>query len=223
MGQWTKRKNIEDWLIWLMSQYKKNTVVGMLKTYGSHLDQDQVTQVHQRIGMIRQSIRSEVEGAGINLITNKLTDEQIARWFQTPDMYVSFSRGEGFALPAVQAMASECVTAHTSWGGPRDYIDHEKSGYLLPATLEPVTGMAYNPWYRADQWWARVDMAAATKVVADAMVMKKEDPDTWRTMQQEGRKAVIAKCSVPAIAEQLAKRLAELYDENLVRNTAASE
>jgi glycosyltransferase involved in cell wall biosynthesis len=222
MGQWTKRKNIEDWLLWLMSQFKKDSVVGLLKTYGSHMDQEQVNQVHQRIALARQQIRSDVEGAGINLITNKLSDTQVARWFQTPDMYISFSRGEGFALPVVQAMASECVVAHTAWGGPRDYITHEKSGFLLPASLEPVTGMSYNPWYRADQWWARVDLAAATSIVAGAMKMREEDPDSWKAIQTAGREAVVAKCSVAATATQLAKRLAELYDENLVRNTAAA-
>lgn len=223
MGQWTKRKNIEDWLLWLMSQYKKDEVVGLLKTYGSHLDQEQTRQVHGRITLARQQIRSDHEGAGITLITNKLTDEQIARWFQTPDMYVSFSRGEGYALPVVQAMASGCIIAHTAYGGPRDYIrgfenPGARNGFLINCCLEPVTGMTYNPWYRADQWWARADLSHATTIVQKVMEMDEEDRQQLR---DEARKSAVAQCSVPAIAKAVAERLAELYDEGRVRVQAA--
>ena len=223
MGQWTKRKNIEDWLLWLMSQFKKGETIGLIKTYGSHMTGDQTQAVHQRIGLARQQIRGVQDGAGINLITNKLSDQDIARWFQTPDMYVSFSRGEGFALPVVQAMSSGCVVAHTAFGGPRDYIRHGENGYLLPCSLEPVTGMIYNPWYRADQWWARVDMGAATKIIVDAMKYREKDPVFWSTMQEDARETIIQKCSIQAIATQLAKRFAELYDAGLVQLTAAPE
>jgi glycosyltransferase involved in cell wall biosynthesis len=118
MGQWTRRKNIEDWLLWIMTQFGQKEAVGLLKTYGSHLDQDQTDQVQRRVELARQQIRSEREGAGITLITNKLSDRDIARWFQSVDMYVSFSRGEGYALPVVQAMACGRMVAHTAWGGP---------------------------------------------------------------------------------------------------------
>lgn len=207
MGQWTKRKNIEGWLVWLMTQFAKDKVVGLLKTYGSHLDQHQTQPIYGRINAVRNQISSEVDGAGIICMTEKLTDKEVAQWFQSVDMYVSFSRGEGYALPVVQAMACGVPVAHTNWGGPKDYITHDQSGLLLPCTMEPVYGMTYNPWYRSDQWWAAIDMMRATDIIVNVL----SDQDRMKRLGAAAREAAVEKCSVRSLASQLASRFAELH------------
>lgn len=212
MGQWTKRKNIEEWLIWLMTQFSGKKVAGLIKTYGSHIEGSQQQQVFDRVQACRSLVQfgpEEVKGADIFMLTEHLSDDEIAQWFQTVDMYVSFSRGEGFAFPVVQAMASGCIAAHTGWGGPTDYIQDGESGILLPFTMEPVYGMSYNPWYRADQWWARIDMYGATARIIEAMQWDRDKVDA---MRQAGQEAVEETCSIPAIAKLVAERMAELYN-----------
>jgi glycosyltransferase involved in cell wall biosynthesis len=182
-----------------------------MKTYGSHIEGDGGKFVYDRIVTIKRYVRLEEAGADIIVMTEKLTDQQIAKWFQSIDMYVSFSRGEGFALPVVQAMASEVVVAHTGWGGPSDYMEDSKSGLLLPYTMQPVAGMPHNPWYRGNQWWAQVDIFKATEII------KKHMDGSGPVNGKAAREAVVKNCSIPAIAARIAERFAQLYNDGYIK------
>lgn len=197
MGAWTKRKNIEDWIVWLKTQFRREDVAGLLKTSIGIIGRgDQRTRIGERINAI-ESTCSEVAGAGIFFLHEKLTDEEIARFFMTPDLYVSFSRGEGLDLPALQAMASGCLVMHTDWGASRDYLKPD-IGFPLPFHFEPVFGMEYAPYW-GDQWWARVDLHAATKKAAYAFEMLDNKPHTIEFMRTKARERVVERSSIPAI------------------------
>jgi len=42
------------------------------------------------------------------------------------------SRNEGFSMPLLEAMACGCAAVSTDCGGPSDFVDHGKSGFIVP-------------------------------------------------------------------------------------------
>jgi glycosyltransferase involved in cell wall biosynthesis len=56
------------------------------------------------------------------------------------DVWLCGSRGEGFHLPTLEAMACRCPVVSTEVGGPIDTITHGENGYLVP--VDDVQGLA---------------------------------------------------------------------------------
>lgn len=61
-----------------------------------------------------------------------LTDEQMAQLYRACDVFVAPYRGEGFCMPALEAMACGLPVVVTEGGGTDDFVD-EAVGWLLPA------------------------------------------------------------------------------------------
>jgi glycosyltransferase involved in cell wall biosynthesis len=80
------------------------------------------------------------------------------------DVWLCGSRGEGFHLPPLEAMACRCPVVSTAVGGPSDIIQDGINGYVVP--IEDSTGLAE----RMDrvlslsdtEWRAMSDAAYAT-------------------------------------------------------------
>ncbi|MCX7930667.1 MAG: glycosyltransferase [Chlorobi bacterium] len=61
-----------------------------------------------------------------------LSDEQMAQLYRACDVFVAPYRGEGFCMPALEAMACGLPVIVTAGGGTDDFAD-ETVGWLLPA------------------------------------------------------------------------------------------
>jgi glycosyltransferase involved in cell wall biosynthesis len=208
MGSWTKRKNIEDWIVLLTTQFAPDQVEGLLKVHvGIMGDGQQRRIIQERVDQIRLMCRM-VKGCRLNYISEVLTDEEVACWFQTPDVYVSLSRGEGLGLPVLQAMACESLVVHTGWGAVTDYID-DSNGFLIQSQLEPVYGMEYQPYW-ANQYWARACIPHAAQVVARILQADNKGSERLDEMRKNARKRVVDHHSIPAITKVIAARLKEI-------------
>jgi glycosyltransferase involved in cell wall biosynthesis len=207
MGAWTRRKNVEDWVAWLWSQFPRQKVCGLLKTHiGSLAQPDQNASVKKRIEETKSGCIA-VAGPEIYYITDTLTDQEVARFFQTPDIYVSFSRGEGLDLPTLQAMASGCLVMHTNWGATTDYLDQE-TGFPLGAQLEPCRKCRAPYW--GDQWWARVNTHQATVVAAKVLTSMDSGVEDIDKIREAARKVVVDRYSIPAVTAQLKARFEDI-------------
>ena len=78
------------------------------------------------------------------IIVNRqsLSIESLADWYRSLDVFVSASRGEGFGLQPLQAMA--CGVPHLApiWGGHRAYMTPE-TGWAVDHHEEPAEGSVY--------------------------------------------------------------------------------
>lgn len=57
---------------------------------------------------------------------------QIAPLYRRCDCWIVPSVLEGFGMPGLEAAACRCPIVATRCGGPEDYVDHGRSGFLVP-------------------------------------------------------------------------------------------
>ncbi len=87
----------------------------------------------------------------VGLIYNRpLAPAQLAELYRGADCFVLPSRGEGWCMPALEAMACGTPALVTGWSGPTDFV-REASGYPL-ATRGLTPAPADDPLYAGTRW-----------------------------------------------------------------------
>lgn len=233
IAQWTPRKNVEALLYAALSYFKEGEIILLLKLYGATMDDSSRMYVLDRIRQIRDMVKNP-NPPKICVTTEKLTDDQIARVYNSIDIYVSPSRGEGFCMPIVQAMACECFPISTDFSAPRDYISHpdyvlgpvvsdhydetlyaryqKSNGFLVPCQMSPAILMPRNPWYRYDQEWAEIDIPALARAIKGAIDIRSKQPELFSMMCSNARKTVVDEMSLKAAGERAFDLILNAYE-----------
>jgi len=106
------------------------------------------------------------------IITQHLTEEELMRLHATCDCYVSPSYGEGWNMPAFDAMAMGKTPICTAQGGPVDFLyGNYPGGWLVEAQEEPVFGMkegTFPDLYVGNESWAAINIAGLRRVMREA-------------------------------------------------------
>jgi glycosyltransferase involved in cell wall biosynthesis len=88
--------------------------------------------------LIMEIARGEKEHAPILLMEEPLTIAELADMITISDAFISASRGEGFGLAILEAMACQRPVVATAFGGAMDYLTEENS-FLLDFDLVPAS------------------------------------------------------------------------------------
>jgi glycosyltransferase involved in cell wall biosynthesis len=103
------------------------------------------------------------------IITQPLTEEQIMQLHATCQCYVSPSYGEGWNMPAFDAMAMGKTPICTNQGGPVDFLIN--GGWLVPCQPEPVFGMkdgTFQDIYVGNEEWYSINITELRKTMRTA-------------------------------------------------------
>lgn len=74
------------------------------------------------------------------IITVRLSEDDIMSLHKTCDCFVNPSHGDAWNIPLWESMAMGNIAISTAVGGPKDYIDSSRNGFLVSGSLEPVFG-----------------------------------------------------------------------------------
>ncbi len=124
-------------------------------------------------------------------IGSSLNEEEIMSLHATGDCYVSPSHGEGWNMPAFDAMAMGKTPICTAYGGPVDFMynmhqvyeghgnvgfQEEEGGWLVPAQPEPVFGMTgtFHDIYVGNEEWQAINVQELRKAMRQAYENKEE-------------------------------------------------
>jgi len=161
ISQFSTKKGIDLLLRAYLGQFhgKKDDVILMLKTYVNMTGRnDEQKKLRDYINAVKQSMRLPEEGyPNVMLVTKTLTDEQIKKLHVTGDCYVCSSRGEGWCIPAFDALTYGNQLVTTMWGGMGEFAQRRAEGwseqdqYYLPRantytvdySLEPLIGQQH--------------------------------------------------------------------------------
>jgi glycosyltransferase involved in cell wall biosynthesis len=156
MGQWTARKNLQDLILAVTSEFTADENVWLvLKTYLTDTSTKTQLILQNTIRKLKESMVCR-NPCKILIVQNFIPDESLPEFMVNADLFVSTSKGEGHGGPVQQAMALGIPTIAPNYSAFEDYSD----GFLstVDYSLEPVHGMMHIPWYGHGQEWARINI-----------------------------------------------------------------
>jgi len=105
----------------------------------------------------------------IYLLHGDLTDGEINELYNHPKVkaFVSFTKGEGFGRPLLEASLMQKPVIASGWSGHVDFLDKDMS-YLLPGELKPLHHSAVVPeMLLAESQWFTVDYKKGSEILVD--------------------------------------------------------
>jgi len=145
---------------------KKNKPALVLKTSGASFSKIDRTDILKKINEIRQFTSGDLPN--IYLIHGELSPVELNRLYNHPKIkaHVSFTHGEGFGRPLLEATMSGKPLLAPNWSGHLDFLPQELSN-LIPGNLGNVPPSACNDWLIKEAQWFNVNYSVAAQRLED--------------------------------------------------------
>ena len=139
----------------------------IMKTSGATLSVLDRETIIQKL----EAIRAEVKGdlPNIYLVHGDFTDEEMNELYNHPKVkaHVTFTHGEGFGRPLLEATISQKPVIAPNWSGHLDFLP-KSSAVLLNGNLEQVKrGSVPDNFYVEGSQWFTVNYQGASMVLKD--------------------------------------------------------
>ena len=148
---------------------KKNCPGLILKTSTatySIMDRDEILN---KIQKIRSLVGKDNELPNIYLLHGELTDNEINELYNHPKVkaHVTFTKGEGYGRPLIEASVSQKPIIAPNWSGHIDFLDAEMS-ILLPGEIKQIHPSAVvQNMLIPESGWFTVDYKIASETLED--------------------------------------------------------
>lgn len=143
-------------------------------------------------------------GAPIVVMENAhLPTHQMGSLYRSADCFVLPSRGEGWGMPVLEAMACGLPVIATDWSGPSDFLN-DSNGY--PLGVESMVGAQARCVYYQGFDWAQPDLGH----LKDLMRRVYEKPSEGRDKGLAAARSVAAEYTWEHCAERIRRRLEQL-------------
>jgi glycosyltransferase involved in cell wall biosynthesis len=120
-----------------------------------------VDELKKRIEMIKGMIDSK-NLPNIYILDGDLSDEEMNSLYNHPKVkaHASFTRGEGYGRPLLEACISGKPIIASNWSGHLDFL-HPDFNFLVGGELQPVDKSAANNWIRKESQWFTINYGEA--------------------------------------------------------------
>jgi glycosyltransferase involved in cell wall biosynthesis len=145
---------------------KKNPPALILKSSGATFSKIDKTEILKKINDIRKHLTGALPN--IYLIHGELTPQELNRLYNHPKVkaHVSFTHGEGFGRPLLEATLSGKPLLVSGWSGHVDFLPQDLAN-LLPGTIVNVPPSACNDWLIKEAQWFNVNYSVAAQRLED--------------------------------------------------------
>ena len=155
-----------------------------------------------------RAIQSQVTGdlPSIYLLHGELLDEEMNELYNHPKVkaFVSFTKGEGYGRPLLEASISAKPVITSGYSGHVDFLDPEMS-ILLPGEIKQIHPSAVvNDMLIAESGWFTIDYSAAAKALEEVYKNYKK----W----SEGAKRQAYRSRTEFSLEKMATKLLDMLD-----------
>ena len=139
----------------------------------------------------------------IAMVNPEFAGYQMGSVYRSADCFVLPTRGEGWGMPVLEAMACGLPTISTDWSGPADFL-HVGIGYPLQVK-RMVKAEAKCPWYAGFDW-AEPDVDHLRFLMREVY----ENPERAREKGLAAAAEVAANYTIEHAAERVKQRILEL-------------
>jgi len=161
---------------------KPNPPALLMKTSGATFSIMDRNEIKQKIDDIKSTVKGKLPP--VYFLHGNLTDEEMNQMYNHNKVkaHITFTHGEGFGRPLLEASLSERIVIAPSWSGHIDFLNKNNS-VLLPGTMTPVHKSALPKEMLVDgAQWFTVNYQYASKVMMD--VFKKNRKYTLMAKKQ---------------------------------------
>lgn len=145
IGEHIRRKHLSAAMIAYYTSFTKydnvSFVIKSSKT--GYTAQECMSEIEANVKSVKEQLRmySDVNDYPIHcIITGRITEDELYSLHQQCDCFVMPSFGEGWNIPAFDAMGFSNIVVATDCGGMSDFLSGYGEGYLVPCTVEPIVG-----------------------------------------------------------------------------------
>ena len=199
VGQWTQggygedRKDIGKLIKVFIEAFanKKKQPALLLKTSGATFSVMDKADVKKKIDNIKSSFPSDWKLPSIYLLHGDLTKEELNYLYNHPKIksMVSFTHGEGFGRPLLEATMTGLPVITTGWSGHIDFLDSGKS-MLMSGELQQIPkSVVWKDILIEQSQWFVVNEQSAYKAlnhaVKDSYDIKRKAQGLMRTNREK--------------------------------------
>lgn len=181
--QWIERKNPMALLktYWKTFQGKSDVIL-LLKTYRVNYSPAEFNSIQDDINQWKKELSLE-HYPRVFLIDKLMDANGMSKLHATGDCYINTSRGEGWCIPAVEAMMSGNPVIGVNKTGFADYLPKDT---YFPCSSYPskVTQVSWIPWYTPDQKWLEISEKDLIDKMAEAYNNRSKTKQIGKTAQQ---------------------------------------
>jgi glycosyltransferase involved in cell wall biosynthesis len=147
---------------------KINAPALILKTSGGTVSVVDRTEVVNKINQIKASIDNKIL-PNVYLVYGDLTDEEINDLYNHPrvKVHVSFTRGEGFGRPLMEAALTSKPIIASNWSGQTDFLNAESSILIDGALTKVHKSASWKGVINEDAEWFTIDYNKAIAYMKD--------------------------------------------------------
>ena len=161
---------------------KPNPPALLMKTSGATFSIIDRNEIKAKIKEIKNSVVGKLPP--VYFLHGDLTDVEMNEMYNHPKVkaHVSFTHGEGFGRPLLEASVSEKIVIASDWSGHKDFLNKNNS-VLLPGGLTKVAASALPKDMLVDgAQWFTVNYQYASQIMMD--VFKKSRDYTAKARRQ---------------------------------------
>ena len=132
----------------------------------SIMDRDEMLE---KINKIRASVGNDEDLPNVYLLHGELSDEEMNELYNHPKIkaHVSFTKGEGYGRPLLEASISQKPVIAPAYSGYLDFLNKDMS-VLLPGQLTQIHSSAVVPnMLLPESSWFTVDYKEASRILKD--------------------------------------------------------
>ena len=143
---------------------RKNAPALILKTSGAKFSLLDREECMNKVKSIKAKFPKDIKLPNIYILHGELTQEELNYLYNHPKIksMVSFTHGEGFGRPLLEASMVGLPVITSAWSGPLDFL-HKDESILLGGTMEKVPPAAVwediiipeSQWFVVDETNAR--------------------------------------------------------------------
>ena len=188
---------------------KKNKPGLIMKTSGATVSILDREDILKKITDIKETIKGDLPN--VYLLHGDLTDDEMNGLYNHPKVkvHISFTKGEGYGRPLLEATISGKPVIATNWSGHLDFL-HKDNAILLGGGLDEVPKRAFpDDMYAESSQWFTVNYPEASAVMKDVYDNYKKYTLNANKLSKINK----SKFSLDAMTKKLGKILDEYVPE----------